>query len=129
MVLLRLWGPVVVWMAVIFRASSASELGPAGRIPDWLTHGSAYLLLSVLICRALAGGFRRPLGAAAAVLAVMIAGAYGVSDEWHQSFVPGRDASAADVAKDLAGASLGAALMRVRSPRDAAPARVGNPRA
>jgi VanZ family protein len=43
-----------------------------------------------------------------AVLAAALAGAYGVTDEWHQTFTPGRDASLADVVKDLAGAVLGA---------------------
>ncbi|MCU0242053.1 MAG: VanZ family protein, partial [Vicinamibacteria bacterium] len=28
---------------------------------------------------------------------------YGVSDEWHQSFVPGRDATVGDVMKDALG--------------------------
>ena len=32
---------------------------------------------------------------------------YGISDEFHQSFVPSRDASVLDVLADLAGALLG----------------------
>jgi VanZ family protein len=32
---------------------------------------------------------------------------YGVSDEWHQSFVAGRNPSAADLAADVAGIVLG----------------------
>ena len=87
-----------------------------GRVPDWLTHGTAYLILSVLLCRGLAGGMR-PLRAAGAVLAVCLATVYGVSDEFHQSFVPGRDASVGDVLKDLGGASLGAWLFRRRGAR------------
>jgi len=110
----RLWGPVVLWAAAIFAASSRSDTGLAGRVPDWLTHGLAYALLSLLLGRALAGGFGAPLGSGAAVLAVALATAYGVSDELHQSFVPGRDASAADVLKDLAGAAAGAAAYRLR---------------
>ena len=41
----------------------------------------------------------------AALLAVL----YGLGDEVHQSFVPGRDASVGDVVADAAGALLGAA--------------------
>ena len=100
-------------MLVLFGASAQ----PGGRgglfaVADWLTHGIAYLVLAVLICRGLAGGSRRPLTMAGAVLAVLLSGAYGVTDELHQSFVPGRDSSAADVAKDLGGALLGAIAFR-----------------
>jgi VanZ family protein len=45
--------------------------------------------------------------AASAIGACAIASAYGVFDEWHQSFVPGRYASLTDVTLDVAGAVLG----------------------
>jgi nitroreductase len=44
---------------------------------------------------------------AQAIGACAIASAYGVFDEWHQSFVPGRYASFTDVVLDVAGAALG----------------------
>lgn len=113
--LVSLWLPPLAWMAVLFAASSQSDIGPAGQVPDWLTHGSAWLVLGVLLCRALAGGLR-PISGAGAVLAVALATGYGVSDEYHQSFVPGRDASTADVFKDLGGATLGALLFRRLTP-------------
>ena len=50
------------------------------------------------------------------MLAVVLATGYGVADEIHQSYVPGRDASAADAAKDLAGAALAAWLFRRAAP-------------
>ena len=34
---------------------------------------------------------------------------YGIVDEWHQSFVPGRDASLRDVVADAVGAAVGIA--------------------
>ena len=107
--LASLWGPPLLWMAVLFALSSRPALGVAGQIPDWLTHGGAYLLLGALLCRALAGGWK-PLSAGGALSAVLLATLYGISDEYHQSFVPGRDASAGDVAKDFGGACLGALL-------------------
>ncbi len=109
---LNLWVPVVAWMGVLFHASSQADFGGFSRIPDWLTHGTSYLILSLLVCRALAGGVRLPLSARAAALAVVLCAAYAVSDEYHQSFVPGRDASAGDVAKDLGGAAIGALVWR-----------------
>jgi VanZ family protein len=111
--LVRSWGPVALWAAAIFTSSTRSDTGTLGRIPDWLTHGIAYAILSLLLARALAGGFGAALPLRTAVLAVSLATLYGVSDEYHQSFVPRRDASTADVAKDLGGAILGAAAFRL----------------
>ena len=45
---------------------------------------------------------------AVAALAAALAAVYGVSDELHQSFVPGRTADGADVVADAVGAVLGA---------------------
>ncbi len=44
---------------------------------------------------------------APAIGACSIASLYGIFDEWHQSFVPGRFASLTDVTLDCAGALLG----------------------
>lgn len=96
-------------MGVIFAASSTSLPQEAGGIPDWVSHAVVYLILSVLVCRALAGGFRS-LSPRGVVLAVALSGVYGVTDEYHQSFVPDRHPEAADVAKDLVGAALGGLL-------------------
>ena len=50
------------------------------------------------------------MSAASAVVAAAVAtAAYGVSDEWHQSFVPLRDASIRDWLTDLLGGATGAA--------------------
>jgi len=96
---LPLWAPVVAWMALIFVASAQSDTGRIGRVPDWITHGATYFVLGLLLCRALAGGLDRPLPPFQALAAVAIGTAYGVGDEIHQSFVPGRDAGGLDVLK------------------------------
>ena len=41
------------------------------------------------------------------IFAGVISSLYGVGDEWHQSFVPGRFVSLADVLLDFTGAALG----------------------
>jgi VanZ family protein len=108
-----LWGPVIAWMAVIFFFSSQSDLGPIGRrTPDWVAHPAAYAAGALLLCRALAGGWGRPAGDGALALAVVLIAAYGVTDELHQSFVPGRDADVLDVAKDLGGAAAASLFYR-----------------
>ena len=107
-----LWGPPLAWMMVLFLLSSRPTLGLAGAVPDWITHGTAYLILSGLLCRALAGG-RNSVSTAGAAFAIVLATLYGISDEYHQSYVPGRTADVADVLKDAGGACLGALLYRL----------------
>ena len=106
------WLPVSTWMLVVFYFSSLSHLGALGRVPDWISHPLEYGLGAALVCRALAGGFTRPLPVRLAVATVLLVTAYGVSDEYHQSFVPGRDADPLDVVKDFAGATLATAAVR-----------------
>ena len=95
-------------MAFLFAVSSRAGWGPVSHIPDWMTHGAGYAVLAVLACRALAGRLGRPVTARVAALAVLISTVYGVTDELHQSFVPGRVADAWDLLKNLAGAVAGA---------------------
>jgi len=106
-------------MAVVFFFSSLSHLGVAGRVPDWISHPIEYGVGAVLVCRAFEGGRRRPLTLSTALTATLLATAYGVTDEYHQSFVPGRTADPVDVVKDLAGAAA-CALYRWRTSHDAA---------
>ena len=46
-------------------------------------------------------------------LACIAATAYGITDELHQGFVPGRDPSMKDIAMDTIGAILGSGLAAV----------------
>jgi VanZ family protein len=94
-------------MATLFAFSSV----PARRLPvgpiwsyDKVLHAIEYAVLSALLFRALEGPTTR------VVLAVLIAALYGVSDEVHQSFTPGRDVSGWDMVADAVGAVLGAAV-------------------
>jgi VanZ like family len=116
---ISLWLPVGLWMVALFVASAQSDIGIAGRVPDWITHGSAYFVLGLLVCRASAGGLGGWISGGDAALVVLLCTLYGVSDEFHQAFVPGRDSSAWDVAKDLGGAAVAALLWRLAWPRPA----------
>ena len=70
---------------------------------DKLGHFAIYGLLGTLVCR-LGQGWR---SAAWALLAVS---AFGASDEWHQSFVPGRFSDVGDWMADTFGAALAVML-------------------
>jgi VanZ family protein len=107
-----LWAPVILYMALIFYASSLSELPSiASRISDKLEHGLAYSGLAALMVRALAGGLRWPLALRTAALAVAIAAIYGASDEIHQHFGPHRTMDAYDLLADTTGAAATAGAL------------------
>jgi VanZ family protein len=97
-------------MAAIYVTSSAPALPdlPAG-LSDKTGHLAAYAALGALSIRAFAGGTWDGVVSRALVSGLALAAGYGVADEWHQSFVPDRTASAADWGADLAGA-LAAAI-------------------
>jgi VanZ family protein len=77
-----------------------------------------YAILGALVLLSLPRGRRWWIGVA---IAVAIASAYGITDEFHQSFVPGRVPDIADWAVDTAGALTAALLLeaaaRTRSRR------------
>jgi len=92
----------VLWMAVIFGLSSLSGSSvPEG--PPALGHFVLYVILGALYYFTLPGDKR---GWRVVVLAIVLASAYGVSDEFHQSFVPGRTPDVMDWLVDTAGATL-----------------------
>jgi len=98
----------VVWMALIFFLSSQEKLPTTPGMPPDIAaiagHFVAYSVLAIFI-RVAIGGLQP--GRRADVIAIALATLYGISDEFHQSFVPGRDSSVFDVAIDLLGASAG----------------------
>ncbi len=117
------WGPAALWAGVLFLLSELQGgddgllwVLPAGA--DKLVHGGLYLILGLL----LAWGKARTGFAGPAILLLIIGAGYGALDEWHQSFVPGRDVSAGDWMADTAGVALGLLLFssvrsRFRDPR------------
>jgi VanZ family protein len=100
------WTPAVAWMAVIFRLSAIPGSNLPGRFSS-LGHFVVYAVLGMLLVFALQPR-RQP--AQVIVIAVFIATIYGVSDEFHQSFVPMRTPDVADWGVDTLGAFAGAAV-------------------
>jgi VanZ family protein len=102
----RRWLPVIAWAAVIFAFSSIPDLGTG--LGDWdlvlrkLAHVSEYAILGALLVRA----------TGRAGLALALGTLYAVTDEVHQTFVPGRHGAPLDVAIDAAGVAIGVVLWR-----------------
>ena len=99
--------PVVVYAGVIFFLSSQPTL-PAPGINhfDKVAHFSVYAGLAFLAARGMRG--YGPELRSAAIFGAVLAALYGVSDEIHQSFVPGRSADVWDVLADTLGGAAGA---------------------
>ena len=120
---LALWGPVAAWAFVIFVVSSLSsppELpGPA---TAEVGHLAGFAVLGLLALRAAAGGRWTGVTPRTAAFAWGLSVLYGVIDEWHQSFVPGRMMTSEDLVADAAGAGLAiaAALLIARARRSRA---------
>ena len=110
MKLAGLWGPVVAYMALIFLLSAQPQPPLPPQITDKQGHSIGYFGLAVTVSRAVAGGLVSGTTLPVAAAAWTIATAYAATDEWHQSFVPGRSADVHDWYADAAGALLGAGV-------------------
>ena len=134
----RYWLPPLVWMALIWSMSSDpgsadNSAGPFAWIMTvlfpWATpaqielahlavrklgHMIEYAILAVLWFRTLYTGRRLPF-TSSALAALAISVAWAIADEFHQSFVPSRNASAFDVIFDSTGASLALLAHRLRN--------------
>ena len=131
---LKYWLPVLIWMALIFSASSDSHsyehssrlIAP---LLHWLfpqmpqtrvdaivyfarkcAHLTEYAVLALLLWRALRKPIKndpRPWSWREARLALWLVAFYAASDEFHQLFVSNRDAAVHDVLIDTAGGAAG----------------------
>ncbi len=99
------WLPVVVYMAMIFYFSSLAVLpGPIKpfALYDKLLHIGEYAVLSMLFFRV----WKKERIKHAFFWAIFSTVLYGVSDEIHQSFVPGRVMDIWDIAADAVGSLI-----------------------
>ena len=111
MITLLGWGPAALGAAVLFLLSELPGTGvslPADT--DKLVHGGLYLILGL----SLAWGKARTGSGVPVVVLLLMGVGYGALDEWHQSFVPGRDSSVGDAVADAIGVLAGFAIFRRR---------------
>jgi VanZ family protein len=128
--------PVVIWMLVIFSASTGAGtpqhtsrfLRPFLQIfkPDLTDeqfdkihyairktgHFTEYAILALLLWRALRTerGFAKFIPAAQFIAVLLLCAFYATTDELHQKYVKGREASVHDVILDSCGAAFGLAV-------------------
>lgn len=101
--------PVALYCVFIFLLSSlhGRAVPPEVTFNDKVLHAILYSGLGVLVVRAMALKHGR-IAWYVVPIAVLFAAIYGASDEWHQSFVPGRDTDVWDLVADIVGAWCGA---------------------
>jgi len=106
------WLPAVLWMGFIFYLSAQSR--PLGTTPPFAAtvaaHFGEFALLAFLLlwgqlCCTPEKGKGKGSLLLALTLSFLLAALYAASDEYHQGFVSGRDASWADWGLDVAGAA------------------------
>ena len=110
--------PLVAVMTLLFVLSHQ----PGDTLPlpavvnlDKLLHLVAYTVLGLSFLFALSPDWRTRRPRAAAVATVLFCLAYGLSDEFHQRFVPGRFSGVDDLVFDTLGGLLAVAIDRARN--------------
>lgn len=106
----KYWAPLYIYAGIIFFISGISKPLPEIDIPslDKLLHVLEYGIFAILAGRAFKNSSKEKIFDNFKMLAALAAIAYGISDEFHQSFVAGRCFSVFDIMADSVGGILGA---------------------
>jgi len=111
---LRFWFPVFCYSGIIFTASTIPNLKTP--LPDTgfdkFVHVLEFMPFGFLLARALIQGEDKFNDKKIWILVSIASLLYGISDEWHQSFVIGRSCTMGDVIADTVGGILGIGLYR-----------------
>jgi VanZ family protein len=129
------WAVTIAWAGVISELSTGAY---SGSITGWLlaqllltlhihltpqsfeiihflirklAHITEYAILGLLLYHSFESRHLQSWKLRSAFIAVVVAGLFSLTDEYHQSFVPGRSASLADCGIDTAGSFLGLVLL------------------
>ena len=113
----KLWLPAIIWMVVIFFFSSRPINNPSPNF-SWLDfvfkktcHLGEYAILDGLIFRAVSqkGQYTyKKIFISAFIIGLL----YALTDEWHQTFVVGREGTLRDVGFDSLGMIAGLIITR-----------------
>jgi VanZ family protein len=114
--ILNFWFPAIIYSGIIFCVSGIPNLKAPGAEHnlDKVIHFMEYIPLGFLVCRALRVNFFGLDAKTLLSLAVFITSLYAMSDEFHQSFVPGRSCDWHDWLADTIGSMVGSSLFLVQ---------------
>lgn len=102
--------PILIWAGLIFLGStttgrSVSNVGLIDFIAHKAVHVTEYVIFYILLQR----------GTKKWWLSLVLLAIYAISDEWHQSFVPGRSPKVTDVLIDIGSGSFAIFLLNLWS--------------
>lgn len=97
---------LIIYCSFIYWLSSKPSIPTPMLFPhqDKIHHMGAYFIMGVLAWRVFSDLLSKPI--AISIASVIFCSLYGISDELHQSFVPGRDADVLDWLADTTGAFI-----------------------
>jgi len=102
------WLPTLGYCIVIFGLSSSKTVPiPSFFGVDKIIHGIEYAVLGLLLARSIISSKPEFSKETLMLLIVTLGTLYGILDEFHQSFVPGRSSSHWDVLADGFGSLIG----------------------
>ncbi|SHG74503.1 VanZ like family protein [Fibrobacter sp. UWH9] len=104
--------PAILCMAIIFKLSSmtSAELEGLPHVWDKLAHTCEYATLAGCFCMWWTRGQWTAKSWFRVVIVMLLALAYGCTDEYHQRFVEGRSCDAMDLIADTLGGLIGGSV-------------------
>lgn len=114
---LNRWGPVILWMVIIYTFSANNDpfqvVPQAVNIPDEIigriAHVFEFAVLTILVGRAFLVGTN--ISSSSAALIFLFSLSYGILDELHQSLIPERAFQLLDLRFDILGILIGLSLL------------------
>ncbi len=104
---LRAWLPLFLYAAIVFFLSSRPiRIHGPWRQMDKPVHVVEFAIFSILARRSIRRSAPHWGGSVATLGAVVLSVGYGITDEWHQAFVPTRTPDPTDLMADTVGAAL-----------------------
>ena len=116
------WLPFIVWAVVIYSFSSnptvkTSEIHWQDFVIKKSAHVVEYFIFSLLLYRAIKKSQLKMENKNIILLVIVVAFLYGLSDEFHQSFTPGREPHLRDALIDTGGSALFFVFLSKIAPR------------
>jgi VanZ family protein len=104
--------PPFIYAALVFYLSSLPswKIKAVSSIPDYILHFTEYAVFAWLSIRFAKNITKGTITGKTFTMTIIILALFAFSDEWHQSFVPGRFASVLDFVVDLAGILAGVGI-------------------
>ena len=106
-----MWVLTAAWAGVIFYFSTLTGSQVPSVLPDYVPHFAEYAILAILLWLSVRATKKQLPPSLIGLWAIGITTIYAASDEFHQSFVPGRLMDVRDWAVDTSAAIVVAAAL------------------